>query len=62
MAKKGIFLSIVGQCNIDHACMLEILQKYGDGTAICRVLKMFWDNQKVVPQLGDYFGPVIPIE
>lgn len=47
---------------LDWARTLEILQQYGMGPNLLRVLCSFWGNLKVVPCQSDFYGTPIPLE
>ena len=43
---------------VDRKRALDTLQGYGVGPRICRLIKHFWDSQKIVPRQAGYYGPV----
>lgn len=42
--------------SINQKRLLFILEKYGVGPNICRLLSTLWLGHKLVPKLGGYFG------
>jgi Reverse transcriptase (RNA-dependent DNA polymerase) len=46
---------------VDRSRLLSILQAYGMGPNLLRILKKFWDNLQVVPRQSGYYGSPIPV-